>query len=503
MKNRTLTLATLFLALGFLAALSQIAQAVAPAPDGGYPGGNTAEGQGALLHLNTGVAFYNTAVGFWSLQSDVQGNFNTALGAAALLANTADQNTATGTGALASNTIGAFNDAHGAFALFSNIDGAQNTATGADALFSNTSGGSNVAVGALALFHNTTGFSNSALGVGALFSNIDGGQNTAVGSSALSQNVTGVQNTAIGAEALLANIASDNTAVGYAALNTNGIGISDTATGSEALSNNSTGNFNSADGSQALQANTTGSANTAVGASALQHSQSGNSNTAIGLGALSNNISGTNNIALGANAGSNVVTASDTICIGFAGVDVSDGCYIGHVFEEPLDPDNLAMAIDVHGKVGTLPSSRRFKDDIKPMDKTSEAILALKPVTFHYKNDGKHRPQFGLIAEEVAEVDRSLVALDKEGKPFSVRYDKVNAMLLNEFLKEHKKVKVQETTIDQQQVAIAALQSWAAQQQKGIDVLSLRLKEQAAQIRKVGTQIETSRSESQMAVNNL
>src|SRR5215467_6894390 len=138
MKNGNLTLTTILLAVGYFA-LRGIAQAVSPAPDGGYPGGNTAEGQNALLNLNTGVAFYNTAVGFRSLQSDVQGNFNTALGAGALLANTADQNTATGTGALASNTTGEFNDAHGAFALFSNIDGFQNTASGADALLNNTS----------------------------------------------------------------------------------------------------------------------------------------------------------------------------------------------------------------------------------------------------------------------------------------------------------------------------------------------------------------------------
>src|SRR5215813_278685 len=129
MKNGNFALTTTFLALGYFS-LSTITQAVSPAPDGGYPGGNTAEGQNALLNLNTGVAFYNTAVGFRSLQSDVQGNFNTALSAGALLANTADQNTATGTGALASNTTGTFNTATGAFALFSNEGAANNTATG-------------------------------------------------------------------------------------------------------------------------------------------------------------------------------------------------------------------------------------------------------------------------------------------------------------------------------------------------------------------------------------
>src|SRR5262249_44497707 len=159
-------------------------------------------------------------------------------------------------------------------------------------------------------------------------------------------------------------------------------------------------------GAQALQAG--GDNNAAMGFSALHNNTTGANNTAVGAGALANNTTGSNNIAIGVNAGSNIVTASDTICIGYPGVDVTDGCYIGHVFEEPLNPDNLPMAIDVNGKVGTLPSSRRFKDDIKPMAEASDAILALRPVTFHYKNDSKHRPQFGLIAEEVAEVDGSL-----------------------------------------------------------------------------------------------
>jgi hypothetical protein len=193
------------------------------------------------------------------------------------------------------------------------------------------------------------------------------------------------------------------------------------------------------------------------------------------------NTSGNNNIALGVNAGSNVTTASDTICIGIVGVNVTDGCYIGHVFEEPLDPDNLTMAIDVHGKVGTLASSRRFKDDIKPMDKTSEAFLALKPVTFHYKSDKNCSPRFGLIAEEVANVDPNLVARDKEGKPYSVRYDQVNAMLLNEFLKEHRKVQELE---------------------KGMAGLTAQIKEQTAHIQKVSAQIQMCRQTTKVALKN-
>ena len=434
MKHRKAIFTAILLVLGSFA-LSPIAQAVVPAPDGGYAGGNTAEGRNALLSLTTGT--YNTAVGWFSLKSDTTGQFNTALGAGALLANVGNpssgegiENTATGAGALLSNTTGSNNTANGAFALSSNTDGAYNTAVGSDALLSNT---------------------------------------------------TGSFNTAIGDATLVTNIGSDNTGIGYAALNTNVDGIENTASGSAALESNSSGNFNTADGYQALQQNTTGSTNTAVGVSALQLTHAGSNNTAVGYGAGAHINGGNNNIALGINAGSNITTASDTICIGIVGVNVTDGCYIGHVFEEPLDPDNLTMAIDVHGKVGTLASSRRFKDHIKPMDKTSETILALKPVTFHYKSDKNCSPRFGLIAEEVADVDPNLVARDKEGKPYSVRYDQVNAMLLNEFLKEHRKVQELE---------------------KGMAGLTAQLKEQTAQIQKVSALIQMNTPAIKVALDN-
>jgi hypothetical protein len=407
MQRRTLTTTTLLLAAGVLA-ISPLARGVTPPPDGGYAGGNTAEGEKALLGLTTGT--YNTAVGFFGLQSNQTGNFNTALGAGALLANTGDENTATGAGGLLSNTTGFDNTANGTFALIHNDSGSGNTAVGRDALFANTSGSNNTAVGRSALSNNT------------------GNNNTEDGVSALVNNTTGQSNTAIGTGSLLGN--------------------------------------------------TTGNSNTTDGVSTLANNTTGQLNTAIGIGALVNNTTGSNNIALGANAGSNVFSASDTICIGIAGVDVTDGCYIDHVFEEPLAPDNLTMAIDVHGKVGTLPSSRRFKDDIKAMDKTSEVILALKPVTFHYRGDSKRRPQFGLIAEEVAEVDRNLVALHKEGKPFSVRYNQVNAMLLNEFLKEHKKVETHQARIENQEETIARLKAGSEEQQATIASLKFIVEQQ-------------------------
>lgn len=462
MKNRNTTFTSVI--LGFtLLGFSPIAVAVSPAPDGGYPGGNTAEGQNALRSLTSGT--YNTSVGFLSLFSDTTGAFNTALGAGALLGNFGDSNTATGAGALLNNTVGTENTADGTFALFRNTGGGANTATGIYALFSNTTGDGNTASGFQALAGNQTGKYNTANGFSALQSNA-ADSNTATGSFALFFNTGGTGNTAMGASTLFAN---------------------------------ATGSNNTAVGAQALQAG--GDNNAAMGFSALHNNSTGANNTAVGAGALANNTTGSNNIAIGVNAGSNIVTASDTICIGYPGVDVTDGCYIGHVFEEPLNPDNLPMAIDVNGKVGTLPSSRRFKDDIQPMDRASEAILALKPVTFHYKSDKNCSSRFGLIAEEVAEVDPDLVARDKDGKPFSVRYDQVNAMLLNEFLKDHQRVEAQEIKISQQQATITELESTVAQQQKGAEALAAQLKWQGTQIQKISAQVEINKPVSKVVAN--
>ena len=130
------------------------------------------------------------------------------------------------------------------------------------------------------------------------------------------------------------------------------------------------------------------------------------------------------------------------------------------------------------------------------MDQASEAILKLKPVTFHYKNEDKNdaTPQFGLIAEDVEQVNRDLVVYGKDGKILSVRYDAVNVMLLNEFLKEHKKV-------EEQQASIADLKSTVALQQKEMQVLTAQLKEQAAQIQKVSAQLEASKPAPKVVAN--
>jgi endosialidase-like protein len=329
----------LFLTFFCLSMIGPTSQAVTPAPDGGYPGGNTAEGQNALFSRTTGG--YNTAVGYFSLLSDTTNNFNTALGAGALLANTADLNTATGAGALLSNTIGAQNTAIGALALVRNTTGVQNTAVGEEALWNNTTGNTNVAVGWGTLFANTAG--------------------------------------------------SDNTVVGYEALD-----------------------FSTSDG----------------------------------------------NVAIGTGAGGAITTAGNVICIGsnVIGANISNTCFIGNIRGVTTGQnDAVPVLIDSFGQLGTMSSSRRYKTDIKRIDKVSESILELKPVSFRYKIHKGDTPQFGLIAEEVAEVNPDLVIYGRDGKPYTVRYDAVNAMLLNEFLKEHKMVQEQGATITELKTQIQAL----------------------------------------------
>jgi Chaperone of endosialidase len=374
MKTKTIVLPVLiFLAFGLLA-LCPMVRAVVPAPDGGYPGGNTAEGQSALVSLTTGG--YNTAVGFLSLESNTDASFNTAIGAGTLLASTGQQNTATGAGALLTNTSGAANTADGTFALFS----------------------------------NTTG-----------------GGNIAVGSFALNANIAGTNNTAIGYLALRDNLGDENT----------GIGIG-------ALESNTSGSFNTAVGTFAGAALSTGDNNIDIG------------HSVVGLAGESNTI----------RIGNNDVT--DTFIRGISGVTVAGGD---------------AVFVNSNGKLGTTTSSARFKDEIKPMGNASEAILALRPVSFRYKKeiDPQGIPEFGLVAEEVEKVNPDLVTRDSEGKPRTVRYEQVNAMLLNEFLQEHKKVGALEG-------AVAALVA--------------TVKEQASQIQKVSAQIQLRKPVQRTVANN-
>jgi Chaperone of endosialidase len=301
---------------------------------------------------------------------------------------------------------------------------------------------------------------NTAEGQNALLNLTSGGYNTAVGWLSLRSNSTNSLNTAIGAGALFANAADDNTAIGAAALISNITGENNTATGVFTLFSNTLGNGNTAIGFEPLASNTTGNINTAVGSQALNNSTTGSSN-----------------VALGADAGLNVTTANGVICIGtgVSGENVSGTCFIGNIFGV-TSSGGSGVFINNAGQLGTTTSSKRFKDDIKPMDKTSEALFALKPVTFRYKKDIDPRgiQQLGLVAEDVEKVNPDLIVRDKEGKAYSVRYDQVNAMLLNEFLKEH----------------------------EAVQELKKQVAELTAGLQKVSAQLELSKPAPQTVVNN-
>jgi hypothetical protein len=363
----------------------------------------------------------------------------------------------------------------------------------------------NTVQGDNALVSVTTGTDNTALGFSTLFVDTTGGFNTAVGARTMINNSTGAFNTAVGFTALASNTTgSNNTAIGQAALVSSTTTSGNTAIGSFALSDDTTGSGNTATGDVALSFTTTGSSNTADGFQALLNNMTGNSNTAIGLSALLFSATGSNNIALGASAGTNLTTGSNNIYIGNAGISSGESAKIriGTVGIQKATfiagisgvtvPSGVGVIVGTDGKLGTVVSSERFKVETKPMDKASEAILALKPVTFHYKKelDPEAIPQFGLVAEEVEKVNPDLVARDAEGKPYTVRYEAVNAMLLNEFLKEHRKNEEQGATITQQRKDFEAA---IAQQQREIEALTATVKEQAAQIQKVSTQIEVTK----------
>ncbi len=253
--------------------------------------------------------------------------------------------------------------------------------------------------------------------------------------------------------------------------------------GGPALFSNTVGRFNTAVGGAALSSNTDGNDNTAIGAGALNANVHGSENAAVGLNVLVN-VTGSNNVALGSNAGNQAVD-SDNVYIGYnmqGSPGESNACYIKSIFGQT---NNLGVAvfIDANSKLGTLTSSKRYKEDIQQMGTASKALFALKPVTFHYKKeiDPAGKPQFGLVAEDVEKVNPDLVVRDKEGKPYSVRYGQVNAMLLNEFLEEHRIVELQ---------------------QKEIDLLKTELKEQRTLIQKVSDQTEWKSSRPQVAANN-
>ena len=408
-------------------ALSPITHAVSPPPDGGYPGGNTAEGQQALFSVTTGT--YNTAVGFLSLRNNTEGQFNTAIGAGALPANTGALNTATGAGALLSNITGNSNTANGAFALFSNNGDP----------------------------FQGRGVFNSAFGTYALFANTTGWKNCAFGSDSLHHS--------------------------------------------------------------------TGDANSAFGAEALYYNSNGTANTAIGAGALFSNISGSYNTAVGIDAGLGLTTGSYNVYIGWeipGQTNEVGHTYISNIKSTVQPPVNGSEYVTVRladGLLGHTSSSKRYKEDVKPMDTASEMLYRLKPVTYRYNKDidPSQSLDYGLVAEDVAKVDPKLAIRDGKGQIESVRYAAISAMLLNEFLKEHKKVEAQQSKIDQQQATISELKITVARQRKDFDAVvteqqrrfQATLAKQEDQIRalasglqKVTAQIEASRPAPQIVLGH-
>ena len=401
--RRSLPCALIMAVLAWSEFLPAARAALDPPPDGGYPGNNTAEGERALLNLGGGASA-NTGVGFATLYNN-SGNSNTAVGCQALTSNTnGTDNTAVG------STAGAY------------INGTENTAIGSNALLGgaiNAGASYNTAIGFQSLYSITTGYGNVANGWNALHS-----------------NRTGIYNTATGAEALYNN-------------DPNGNNVTD---------------FNTATGGRALYTNVSGTSNTGTGYLALYYNRSGSYNTAEGISALSNNTTGSNNVAIGRDAGANLTTGSNNIVIGanvlgktgdankitIGKQGTQTATYIAGISgKTAMSASAVAVFIDNAGKLGTVKSSARFKDDIKAMDKASEALLQLEPVTFRYKKelDPDGVTQFGLIAEQVEKVNPALVARDEDGNVSTVRYEAVNAMLLNEFLKEHRRVQELEKQI--------------------------------------------------------
>jgi len=432
--SQKLNLIRLILPLLVCLGLAPMAQAVGPDTDGSIPPGNNGEGVGVLVNLTTGI--WNTGTGFEALNQDTAGQ--------------------------------------------------QNTATGLRALTNDTSGGYNTATGVYALFSNTTGFFNSATGAYSLSHNTDGSSNTANGYSALYQNTTGAV----------------NTATGHAALYRNNIGVGNVANGFQALFNNTTGDFNTANGWNALHDNIAGIWNVGVGAFALGDATGGSFNVAVGVEAGQNVTTGDNNVFLGRTSGDNTTTASNVVCIGSGadGENFSNRAYIPNigVFAQASGGGVEFVTVRLSdGKLGHSLSSRRYKEDIKSMGDASELIYKLKPVTYRVKKNLENTSEnldYGLIAEDVAELDPKLAIRDGKGQIESLRYMAIYNMMLNEFLKEHQKVEAQQATI-------AELKSTVAQQQKGMDVLTAQLKEQAAQVQKVSAQLETSKPAPHVVVN--
>ena len=443
MKIRKVIFTTALSALVCFGLCQQVQSATDTPDPGSLPTSNTADGQGALGSLTTGL--YNSAFGFLSVLSLSDANFDTGVGAGALLVDNGGSNTAVGAGA-----------------LFSNTTGSDNTAVGAFALFNSTTAGLNVAVGdsALVSFNGTTAFD---------------GANTALGSIALSAETSGEENVAVGRRALESLVSgSNNVAVGWRA--------GDNYTGGE--TNNIC--IGSSTGGTAGESNAI---------------RIGDNSTSGGIDVV-NNSTLANVVTIGPGLSTQGITI--LTLLGFGNVSIGNGlqtttgastCNIGGIFNQTPPAGSHLVTVGPNNQLAdaTL-SSRRFKKDIAPIDKMSEGILALRPVTFHWKTDNTNEPEFGLVAEEVAEVNLNWITRNPQGEISGVRYETIPILLLNEFLKVHKKV-------EEQQANIAELKSTVAQQQKGMEVLTAQLKEQAAQIQKVSAQLEVNKPAPTVVVN--
>jgi hypothetical protein len=373
------------------------------------------------------------------------------------------------------------------------------TAEGCNALLNLGAGAGNTGVGWYSLFFAGNSNFNTGAGAGTLVLNT-GDNNTAVGAAALLLNTTGSDNTAVGTDALALNTSAfTNAAVGtFAAQNNdssgNGTAVFNTAVGGFALRANVDGTRNTAVGAGAIESGDGGSDNTAVGEIAGTN-LTGSGNSCFGSSAGTSITSGANNVVVGNGAGGGLTSASDNIVIGAipeAGpfANLSNTVFINSIFGQPVsDPGSqVPVFVDMFNVVGIFnTSSRTLKHDIKPMDKASETIYQFKPVTFKYNSDWKGTTQYGLIAEEVAEVDPQLVVRGRDGEIMAVHYEQISNMLLNEFLKEHKKVEEQQASISQLK---SEMQTMVAQ-----------LKEQAAQIQKVSAQVEVNKPAPQVVAN--
>src|ERR1043166_8566771 len=343
---------------------------------------------------------------------------------------------------------------------------------------------------------------NTAEGTSALFSLTTGFGNTGLGFQALASDTTGGGNTAIGGRTLRFNTASNNTAIGWQSLYKNTTGYGNTAVGTSALELNTTGGYNNAHGLQALFHNSSGSYNNAHGYAALYYNTTSSGNDAYGDNALAQS-TGTNNTAIGDFAGITLGRGDGNVYVG-AGVfgvnGESNTTRIRNIGTTAI-VGGTTVVIDGTGSVGdgrlgVASSSRRFKRDIQPMGESSETLFELKPVTFRPKDDitPDRLKLYGLIAEDVEKVNPDLVTYNQRGEVTTVRYEAVNAMLLNEFLKEHRKVEEQGKTI-------AELRSTIAQQQKGMEALAAQGKEQSAQIQRVSAELATTEARPQFAEN--